>query len=106
MKLTREEEHIRWNLSQSCSYPRWKHFRSTGGFLLWVKPNLWVEEAFKLSDGSWSVGDKDDGTYRVFDQLQDALNYGELLNLRREFSILKSRFNPEFAPMFNQLVAA
>jgi len=94
MKLTKEEEHIRWNLSQACSYPRWKHFRATGGFLFWVKPNLWVEEAFKLPDGTWSIGSKDNGTYQVFTRLPDALNYGELLNLRREFDDIKSRFKP------------
>ncbi|SRR5260370_27589055 len=101
MKLAADEQHIWWIQSQVRGYPRWRKY--SGGFLLYVTPDSFMEEVFKNFGGTWSVGRKSDGTERVFAQLQDALNYGELLNLRQEFADLKSRFNPEYASLCGTL---
>jgi hypothetical protein len=95
MKLTREEEFIRRQLTPRLRYPRWGYVTGPIGFLLYVEPNAWVEEAAKQPDGTWSIGQKSDGTQRTFPTLQEALNYGELLNNRRELVDLKARFEPE-----------
>ena len=54
-----------------------------------------MEEVYRNREGTWTVGRKRDNTEKEFADLQDAMNYDELLNNRREFAELKSRFNPE-----------
>ena len=58
-KLDPQEEHIRCMQSQVQGYPSWRRIRSTGGFLLYVRPDSWLEEAFRNLDGTWSMGRKD-----------------------------------------------
>ena len=79
MKLTADEQYT-WIMSQQRDYPRWR--KCSTGFLLYIHPEAWVEAASRNRDGMWTVGRKSERTERVFTDLQDALNYGELLNLR------------------------
>jgi hypothetical protein len=92
MKLTVHEQHIWWMQQHARSYPRWKKF--DGRFLFYIHPDSYMEEVYRNRAGSWTVGRKRDNTEKEFKDLQDAMNYGELLNNRREFAELKSRFNP------------
>src|SRR5258707_1469005 len=73
-----DEKLIRRELARIRTYPRWKQ-SGLGGYLYYIAPDAWVEEAFIKRDGTWLVGRKRNGTNRVVTQLQEALNYVENL---------------------------
>ncbi|HXM26119.1 MAG TPA: hypothetical protein VN957_08850 [Chthoniobacterales bacterium] len=73
-----DEKLIRRELARIRTYPRWKQ-SGLGGYLYYIAPDAWVEEAFRQRDGTWLVGRKRNGTNRVFTQLREALKYGESL---------------------------
>jgi hypothetical protein len=77
-KITSEEKDILQTLSREKSFPRWKH-SSTGSFLYYYKPHHWSQEVSPNPDGTWSVGQEEEGTLRQYQSLQHALIYGERL---------------------------
>jgi hypothetical protein len=97
MKLSAQEEQIWWMYKYVRGYPRWR--KTTCGFLLYIHPDAWVEAVSPTLSGNWVTGRQSEGTEKTFTHLQDALSYGELLNLRREISDLK--FSPEYASLCN-----
>lgn len=79
--LRPEEDAIRRTLATSRCYPRWKYMRFTKGFCYYLAPNRSVQEVFKHWDGRWSAGKEYNGTFRYFDTLQAALDYGVRMSL-------------------------
>jgi hypothetical protein len=83
MKLAEYYRHIgrvRRRLLQVKTYPRWKPI-GANKFIYYLSADFhsWVEEVQKLSDGSWMAGQTYNDTAHRFDDLEDALKYGEAL---------------------------
>lgn len=78
--LTENELKIRQQLAVVRKYPRWKYMYFTKGFLCYTTPKTSEAEAFKHPEtGRWSAGQHPSSTWRDFNTLEEALQYGEQL---------------------------
>jgi hypothetical protein len=77
------EEECAWASRKSRPYPRWK--RCDTGFLLYVNRGAWREDVFHRRDGKWKVRNQ------VFERLDDALCYGEVVYYRQRADEIEAR---------------
>jgi hypothetical protein len=71
---------VRLRFCQKKTYPKWKAL-GANKFVYYLNADFhsWVQEVLRSSDGSWMAGQKYDGTFHRFTDLEDALKYGEAL---------------------------
>jgi hypothetical protein len=71
-------------------YPRWRYHREARSHLFWVRDNLWIVEVHEYPKGRFSVTGKFSVSgcgkpEKRFDNLQEALTYGERRALERQW---------------------